>query len=860
MSDQSLPSQKLEPGVINLRLIPADWPLTALGPNKDPYIKGWQTSPLGVSEVAREINKGDCKAIGVLGGPVFNLPYGLVWIDIDGSSVYNIVQELAGAPAEQALTDTLTICSGRPGRERRLYRVPRDRFEYFSRNKYSWYSEKEGEKLEVLWKRHQGVLMGAHPETKGYYTPDGLGFEWADKIPVAPDWLFDAVLNKNKKLGKAVNSTTRIVGPSFAINQHVDQDRENKKAIDALAFLPQEYIEDYSSWILMGQILHSVDDSLLEKWDEWSQQSSKYKPGECQRKWKTFDKGGGAGLGTLIATAKKHGYVETEDERVMPFTPEEIEQQANLLLETMEDEKQKTTDVSSYVGGREDIFEPVNDKKRQGTRRSNKPSPNEIAEMLLTMYGGNLRYDPRNDKFYLYEYSHPGLWSHIYSSQLEGDITSKLKMLGDFIPGWNARFVTDLVGLLRAEVNFTEWYEGKDFLLFSNGVLNVKTKELLSYSKEYNLIHRLPYPYNTDAQCPGIIEFLSFTQHDDPQRVSVLRAFLRATLLGHYECQRFVEIIGPGKTGKSTFANLAVALVGKANAFATDFNNMESNRFEIAQYFNKKLLLLQDQDRWGGSVAKLKSITGGDWLRAEKKYQKEQELQFQFRGLVIITANETIQTTDYTTGLQRRRITIPFDRVYQGSSAHQSELIGFEGSEGTPYGPFATELPGLVNWLLEMSELEMREYLMETSKNCKYLNDYQTAQMKETNPVMSWLADKVVFAPGEFTLLGSRRLTKNNEERSFRNSDRHLYSSYLEYTEESFTKGMSRTRFTKIFQESVVNQLKFTDVYKTENDAGYIGFANVVLRTGSLRYQGYPSIVDVANDKQKYRELYGDLI
>jgi len=107
-------------------------------------------------------------------------------------------------------------------------------------------------------------------------------------------------------------------------------------------------------------------------------------------------------------------------------------------------------------------------------------------------------------------------------------------MLGDFIPGWNARFVTDLVGLLRAEVNFTEWYEGKDFLLFSNGVLNVKTKELLSYSKEYNLIHRLPYPYNTDAQCPGIIEFLSFTQHDDPQRVSVLRAVLKGQrLLGH---------------------------------------------------------------------------------------------------------------------------------------------------------------------------------------------------------------------------------------------------------------------------------------------------------------------------------------
>jgi len=850
---ESIPQLKIQPGSIRADYIPKDWPLTPLGANKDPYVRGWQANPLTVDEVVQEINRGNCKAIGLLGGPVFNLPYGLLWVDIDGPSVYSVVEELAAKPAEQALTDTLTICSGREGRERRLYKVPKSKFEYFSRNKYSWYGETAGEKLEVLWKKHQGVLMGHHPKTKGYYTPDGLGFEWAERLPEVPEWLLNAIVTKNKKLGKATNETTRIVGQSFALNQHVDQDRENKKAVEAMYHLPPEHADEYETWITVGQVLHSLDDSLLEEWDKWSQQSDKYQPGACHRKWKSFDRNGGVGLGTLIHEAKKYGYTSYNDEKVMPLSDEELEMQARLLNEINEDVPGETRKVNR------ESPKPSEGKTKK-SRQSNKPTPNEVADILLQMYKGNLRYDPRSDKFFLYNFKHPGLWSKIYLNELQGDVIGKLRSLGDFLPGWNAKFVEDLISLMRAEVTFVNWYEGKEYLLFSNGVLDVEKMELLPFDKSYNLIHRLPYPYDSEATCCGILDFLSFTQHDDNDRVQVLRAFLRAILLGHYECQRFVEIIGPGKTGKSTFANLAVALVGKTNAFATDFNNMESNRFELAQYLGKKLLLLQDQDRWGGSVAKLKSITGGDWLRAENKYQKEQDHQFQYRGLVIITANETIQTTDYTTGLQRRRITIPFDRVYQGSSAQQAELIGFDGNDGDPYGPFAEELPGLVNWLLDMTEQQMKEYLMETNKNCKFLNQYHTAQMRETNPVMSWLADKVVFAPGEVTLIGSRRLTKNNEERCYKNSDIHLYASYLEHTEESYTKGMSRTRFAKIFSESVVNQLKFDSVQRTEVKAGYLAFSNVVLRTGNARYSDYPSIVDVAADREKYRSLYGDLI
>ncbi len=52
--------QALKPGEIKLDYIPVDWPLTPLGPNKDPYIAGWQNKPLSPKEI--EDLKGTIKA------------------------------------------------------------------------------------------------------------------------------------------------------------------------------------------------------------------------------------------------------------------------------------------------------------------------------------------------------------------------------------------------------------------------------------------------------------------------------------------------------------------------------------------------------------------------------------------------------------------------------------------------------------------------------------------------------------------------------------------------------------------------------------------------------------------------------
>jgi putative DNA primase/helicase len=334
----------------------------------------------------------------------------------------------------------------------------------------------------------------------------------------------------------------------------------------------------------------------------------------------------------------------------------------------------------------------------------------------------------------------------------------------------------------------------------------------------------------------------------------VLRAWLRATLLGRYDIQKFIEIVGPGKSGKSTYANLAVALVGKSNTYSTDFENMEKNRFEAAAYMGKKLLLFQDADRWGGSVSRLKAITGNDWIRSERKYQGESLDPFQYHGMVMITANEAIQSTDYTSGLARRRLTIPFDRPFIGGPNEQKELIKFN-SKGEPQGVFSPLLPGLVNWLLDMTEEDMREYLMDTAKKVKFFKKYEKMQNLRSNPLLDWMEHKIVFDPGISSAVGFTRNAPMGSSNIYANQDKWLYASYAEFCRHCNVGVMSRNRFEPLFIDICKHQLKI-NAYSIRSTRG-MRIVNVAVRESNPKYENWPSIVEVSADKEKYQEFYG---
>ena len=844
--------KSIKPGEVKLEFISADWPLTPLGGNKDPYISGWQNNPCSLHEIEDEILTGRCKAIGLISGPVFNHPYGLVWVDVDGPSVYELIEGLSDKDVDTALPKTLTILSGKEGRERKLYRLPREKHKHFVRNKYTWHGETAKEKLEILWKKHQGVLMGLHPETDGYYTAPEEGFEWISNIPEFPEWLLDCIINKNVKQGIPAKETTRIVGPSFAINAEAALERDMQLASEAMWAMPPEAADDYDIWITVGQSLHQLDEALLDEWDEWSKQSEKYKAGECQNRWRTFNKGGARTLGSLFHHAKQNGWRPSEDHKVIN---REIDE------ETLDKVSQMLTEfdpVTTSTPDKKIIRNPrINSKGREQKPRN--PSSDVIASVLLQSYQGNLRYSQTQNCFLLYEVEHKGLWTVLSDTEMRGEIKGRLEMLKrELLPnGYSMNLVNDVLEQLKISVIFDDWYEGKEHLLFTNGILVVDTRELIPFDREMYMTQQLPYAYDPTSSCEPIIKWLKHVQDGSWGRVQVLRAWLRAVLLSHSDIQKFVEIVGPGKSGKSTYSNLAHALVGDTNAIISSLDHLEKSRFETANLYKKKLLLFNDVERYGGSVSVLKAITGRDLIRNERKFQSGSLKPFKFNGLVMITANEPIQTTDPTSGLARRRLTIPFDRPFTGSSAEQRTLIDMDDS-GTPFGDFASLLPGLVNWLLDMTEMEMREYLMETNNKVKFFAKHHREQILKSNQIMDWMDHCLVFDPDTTAPIGLAKSSQPGSSNVYMSWDKWLYASYCEFSKGSNSNILGRSRFETLLMDVCVHQLRL-NVYKFKDRRG-MRVKNIACRTSDPKYQDYPSIIEVGLNKDKWREEYGNVI
>jgi len=860
--------QALRPGEIRLDYIPLDWPLTPLGAKKDPYVQGWQGSPFGVKEIEEEIVGGKCKAIGLLGGPAFNHPYGLVWVDVDGPSIYPLVEAIAGKSFAEALPPTLTILSGKEGRERKLYRLDREKHKHFARNKYTWHGEANREKLEILWRKHQGVLMGLHPETEGYYTAEDQGFEWVDRLPELPDWLLNAIINKNVKQGVPAKETTRLVGPNFAINSVIELERDIKLATEATWGMPPEAADDYDIWITVGQTLHQLDESLLDVWDEWSKQSDKYREGECHRRWLSFNRDGGRGLGSLLHVAKEQGWEPSQDHRAMNVDDSMLEHVSNLVNQIGMDQLGVTSLPLESIGeevrqawapqGKKNIMKMAPQGKKEPKPRN--PSSDVVSDELLQMYGENLKYSENQGSFYIYEYRKPGLWSHVSDVEMKGSIKDQLERIkAHRLPnGYSMNLINDVMEQLRITTIYDDWYEGNDYLLFTNGILDVKSRELMPFDRDRYMTQQLPYNYEPSATCEPIIKWLKQAQEDNWGRVQVLRAWLRAVLLSHSEIQKFVEIVGPGKSGKSTYANLAHALVGDENAMISSLEHLEKNRFETANLYKKKLLLFNDVERYGGSVSVLKAVTGRDLIRKERKFQAGSQKPFKFNGLVIITANEPIQTTDPTSGLARRRLTIPFDRPFTGSSAEQRVLIDMDDN-GHPFGDFASLLPGLVNWVLDMTEAEMREYLMETTKKVAFFAKHHSEQILKSNQIMDWMEHCVVFDPGVSTAVGLAKHAAPGTSNVYTNWDKFLYASYCEFSRASNSNILGRSRFETLLMDVCVHQLQL-NVYKFKEQRRGARVVNIACRASDQKYAKYPSIVEVGLNKEEWRIHYGDVL
>jgi predicted P-loop ATPase len=274
-----------------LARLPDGWGFVAVDGEKRPYQTKWQERPLTKAKLAAELKAGRARAIGVCCGVPSG---GLLFLDHDGKSASTILREW-GCPMS-SLPRSWTVTSGRDGRFQVIYQVPKHYWDAIVTRKYkTGVTDAEGkpEQVELRWTGCQSVVAGDHPLTPGYhwvtkYTPDDL------PIAEAPSELLERML--------------KPVATAVVLSEVRSGDDDATRARSYLDALSAGRADDYDDWLAVGMALHSVgDDALLDDWEQWSAQSGKHKPSDCQRKWRSFKKSG-ITLGTLGDMAKKDGW------------------------------------------------------------------------------------------------------------------------------------------------------------------------------------------------------------------------------------------------------------------------------------------------------------------------------------------------------------------------------------------------------------------------------------------------------------------------------------------------------------------------------------------------------------------------
>ena len=847
------PKKHLRPGQIDLGLIPPDWALTPLN-GKRAYVAGWTQTPYSIEEIRRELEEGRATGVGLITGQWSN-EGGLIWADIDGPEAIPAIEELAGGPLDVVFPPTLTISSGKEGRQRMLYSIPT--------SKISLLPDKATIKIgvpafEILFRSRQGAIMGSHPDTDGYFTTVHGGFEYAKNPPEAPEWLYKEIARAypTNKYRKPVTGgiITQQVNISYEEGSKFQLEEILNEARTYLDHLDEERAVDYEEWLAIGMSLHQISDELLADWVEWSAQAPNFQEGACESKWRSFERlpggpspEGARGLQTLRAKAKEDGFLELGG--FVVESPEVLAQRAAALFADDEEPSfggglslhEAVRNVVSGLIDDEDKQEAQQRVKGKGQPRT-PPASFLAGQVTGMMMECGWLYDPRFDTFMYYEKDR-GIWrreqhQNEYKYCIQDLFVTERGV--DTPGGFTSHLLSDVTNLTKAYLCHDYWDDDSDRLAFRNGVLEISSGEFMEHARDNYITWGLDFDYDPNADPGPIIDWLFRTQYNDENRVQVLRAWLRSCLLGQgHELQRFLEVIGPGGRGKSTFANLCCAMVGNGNYASTTLNQLEQSRFELASIKGKRLTLINDSERYGGSAQVFKALTGGDNLRYEEKNKQVGE-PFVYTGMVMVCANEPIQTTDNTSGLSRRRLTIEFNRPLYDKSSEAKEMIKLD--QGIVKGLWKHYLPGLVNWVLEMTDEEMREYLLDTYEKVPSLRKVRNEILLNSNNLVEWLQSEIVLDEKAVTAVGKKIPAAKDAQERYCNSKYHLYASYASYCEDTGSKAVGQKRFIALLLDCCKNQLQL-DGIRSFSKGGRPFVKGLAIRGSDPKYDKFRTIL-----------------
>jgi len=308
-------------------------------------------------------------------------------------------------------------------------------------------------------------------------------------------------------------------------------------------------------------------------------------------------------------------------------------------------------------------------------------------------------------------------------------------------------------------------------LNLKNGVLDLRSLELLPHSRDDMFTYCLDYEYDPNADCPLFKKFIAEvlvregTTETDQTLVDLFQELLGYSLTPETKREVMVWMFGEGGNGKSVAISVIEGLLGPMS-MSIDFQTVGTpGNYDLADIPGKRVLFSTEAER-NKFMAEgyIKRIVTGDTINTRPIYGST--IRFKSTAKIWWSMNDKPLIRDTTDSMWRRMKLIPFLRKFEEGKNADPELTN----------KLLRELSGVLNWAIAgLIRLKVNSKFTQSDASDEAKRQYR----EEANPVAQWLNTQTC------------RTARPNLLQAY------LFRNYLAWCHDQNEKPVSSTQFSK---------------------------------------------------------------
>ncbi|MEH3037347.1 MAG: phage/plasmid primase, P4 family [Sphingomonas adhaesiva] len=331
------------------------------------------------------------------------------------------------------------------------------------------------------------------------------------------------------------------------------------------------------------------------------------------------------------------------------------------------------------------------------------------ARRLVELMDGSVRYEPASRDWFVWDgrrwgRDEEGQVTRLGKRVVDG-LLSAAKLVNDpetlkrrvafAHKSQSAARIAGMVELAKTEpgvpIAFDAFDRQPHLLNVANGMVDLRTGELLPHDRNTFATHIIDIDYDPAAACPVFERFIADVLAHDAELVEYVQRAIGYAATGETREQCFFVLHGEGANGKSTALNAVRSVLGsyakhtptdtlvaKAGGASNDLARLAGTRFVTASEANADQRLAD---------ALLKQVTGDEPIVA--RFLFKEFISFHPTFKLFLATNQLPQVNGNDPAIWRRIRTIPFTRVF--TPEEQDRELGDK---------LAAEQAGILAWIV----------------------------------------------------------------------------------------------------------------------------------------------------------------